>query len=75
MGLGYFVPDRSFCRSNADTAGRSSIDQNIFTIMKARTRVLSQLTAIVTCFFSKYLFPCFFTCRRTAVIDSEEKKF
>lgn len=50
MGLGYFVPDRSFCRSSADTAGRSSIDQNIFTIMKARTRVLSQLTAIVTCF-------------------------
>lgn len=50
MGLGYFVPDRSFCRSSADTAGRSSIDQNIFTIMKARTRVLSLLTAIVTCF-------------------------
>lgn len=33
MGLGYFVPDGSFCRSSADTAGKSSIDQNIFTKM------------------------------------------
>lgn len=35
MGLGYFVPDRSFCRSSGDTAGKSSIDQNIFTIMNS----------------------------------------
>lgn len=33
MGPGYFVPDRPFCRSSADTVDKSSIDQNIFSIM------------------------------------------
>lgn len=35
MGLGYFVPDRPFCKSSADTAGKSSIDQNIFSIINS----------------------------------------
>lgn len=33
MGPGYFVPDRPFCRSSADTVDKSSTDQNIFSIM------------------------------------------